>query len=423
VGPQVMVEARNLHGRTRGDRRRYRTEPEGPAPSGKDRSLPTTAQASGIRVVGDSQALKLHVLDSIDEAQTIWRSFERRAVASPFQTYGWLSNWYANVGHPTGVSPVIVFGYDQSERLVLLMPLGVGQAKGPRTLAWLGDGLAGYNAPLVDPALLQSFSPQAVDAIWQRIIDHVGSIDILRLRRQPRMLGQFHNPFVHGARVSGAGGGRLLVLPSTWTEFAAEHIGEGRRTGADCGRYLRQRGRLTIGLSLPVQARSRVVEKILAVARSQTGKQSRRNPLQQAGVGAFFKAMALSESTGFLNVSAVNVDDEMIAGSIGYVHGNRYYLAVTSIEASDDGVAAERLLCEELIRSCIVQGIKSIDFLGGTPAVPQWTGRPAPLYEAISGCSLTGQAVVGLKWAGRALGLSTSEHDAFGGGVRQTFKA
>ena len=417
-----MVEARNLRRRTRGDRSRYRTESGDQPPSATDRSLPTTAQASGIRVVGDSQALKLHVLESIEEARTIWRSFERRALASPFQTYGWLSNWHVNVGDPAGVSPVLVFGYDQSERLSLLMPLGVAQAKGLRTLSWLGDGLAGYNAPLVDPTLLQSFSPQAVEAVWQRIIGHVGRVDILRLRRQPRMLGQFHNPFVHGAKVSGAGGGRLLTLPSTWAEFAGEHIGEGRRTGADCARYLRRRGRLTIGLSLPTQPRSRVVEKILAAARSQTGRQARRNPLQQTGVGAFFKALALSESTGFLNVSAVNVDDEMVAGSIGYVHGNRYYLAVTSIEASEDGGCAERLLCEELIRSCIVQGIKSIDFLGDTPAVPQWTNRPAPLYEAISGCSMAGQAAVGLKWAGRALGLGASEHDAYGGGVRQTFE-
>jgi hypothetical protein len=111
----------------------------------------------------------------------------------------------------------------------------------------------------------------------------------------------------------------------------------------------------------------------------------------------------------------------MIAGSIGYVHGNRYYLAVTSIEASEDGVAAERLLCEELIRSCIVQGVKSIDFLGDTPAVPQWTGRPAPLHEAISGHSVTGQAAVGLNWVGGVLGLNATEQDAHGGGVRLTF--
>lgn len=416
-----MVEARNLRRRTRGDRRRHQPEPGEQAQSGRDRSLPTTAQASGIRVVGESQALKLHVLDSVDEARTIWRSFERRAVSSPFQTYGWLSNWYTNVGEPAGVSPVIVFGYDQSERLVLLMPLGVSQAKGLRTLAWLGDGLAGYNAPLVDPALLQSFPPQSVETIWQRIIGHVGSVDILRLRRQPRMLGQFHNPFVHGAKVSGSGGGRLLMLPSTWADFAAEHIGEGRHTGAECARYLRRRGRLTIGLGLPAQPRSRVVEKILVAARSQTGRQSRRNPLAQSGVGAFFKALALSESTGFLSISAVNVDDELVAGSIGYVHGNRYYLAVTSIEAGDDGAAAERLLCEELIRSCIVQGVKSIDFLGETSAVPEWTARPAPLYEAITGFSAMGQAAVSLKWAGRALGLGAGEQDAYGGGVRQTF--
>lgn len=186
---------------------------------------------------------------------------------------------------------------------------------------------------------------------------------------------------------------------------------------------MRQRGRLTIGLSLPTQPRARVIEKILTAARSQTGRKSRLNPLLQTGVGPFFKALAHSEGTGFLNVSAVNVDDEMIASSIGFVHGNRYYLAVTSIEASEDGASAERLLCEELIRSCIVQGIKSIDFLGDTPAVPQWTGRPAPLYEAISGCSVTGQTAIGLKWAGRAFGMGAGEHDAFGGGVRLTFEA
>lgn len=416
-----MAEVRNLTRRRGVDERRYRLERSAESRFNTARPVTDSATRSGVRRLGEQQPLNLHVIESMDDAATIWRSFERRAVSSPFQSYVWLSHWYLHVGQPAGVNPVLVFGYDEAERLVLMLPLGLTQTKGLKTLAWLGDGVAGYNMPLIDPTLLAEFRPQSVDRIWRDIIAYVGGIDILRLRRQARMLGQHHNPFVNGARPARAGGGRLLRLPPTWPEFVDKHLATSRRTGADCARHLRKRGRLTIGLNLPAQPRSRVIERILAVSRSQAGRQFRRSPLQHPGVGSLFRALAQAESTGFLSVCAVNVGDEMIAGSIGYIHGNRYYLAITSIEASDDGSAAERLLCEELIRSCIVQGVKSIDFLGGTAAVPQWTDKPSPLYENLAGQSLVGRATLGLNWARRVVGREQAEGDLLGGGIRQLY--
>lgn len=409
-----MVEAGDLYGQAHTRRGRAgSTDSREAAMPGAQPALAAGRSSTG--VANEVQALKLHVLESMEAARTIWRSFERRAIASPFQTYTWLSAWQANVGEPGAVSPLIVFGYDQSERLSLLMPLGVETAGGRKTLIWLGDGMAGYNAPLIDPGLLGSLTPQVVEVMWGSIVAHVGRVDVLRLRRQPKTIDRYRNPFIHGAKSAAAQGGRTLPLPSTWSEFAAEHIGEGHHTGADYARHLRQRGRLAIGLNLPSQSRTRVVERILATARSQAGRRVRSSVLLDDGVGSFLKTLALSEETGFFSVSAVNVDEEMLAASIGYVHGNRYYLSITTLEQSEDGRAAECLLFEELIRSCIVQGIRSIDCLGGTAAIPEWTRAPMPLYETVSGRSTVGMFSVGLGAMKQSIGLGGKVQDMASG--------
>ncbi len=390
---------------------------------------PDIPMASGILPVPNAEyrtretpELRLELLDSLEKGRAIWRSFERRASPSPFQTYSWINNWFQHVGARSNVKPVIVFGYDEDDKLRLVMPLGVRHSTAGKRLIWLGDEFSGYNCPLIDPVLLRMLDNKDVSKIWQNVINAIDDLDLVHLIRQPKRCGTHNNPFLLNASVSKKTNDRTISLTDSWDEFVETHNPEKMaHRNLEATRLLKNRGSLNVSLNVAPQDRSEVIDHIFGMSPVDSKKGLLSSSDAKQELRSFYESLADMETGSPLNVTSIDVDGSLVAGAIGYLHGDQYFVAMTAVENSTEGRAAEYVLGVELIRSCIVKGLKRIEFLGDTVLVPEWSSSSNQLFDTMIGLSARGVAASAIIRTSSEIFRPFGRSRIMAGGTRKIF--
>lgn len=359
---------------------------------------------SGIRYSDSIGTIRVAATQSLESAATVWRAFERRAISTPFQTYVWLENWQSQFGAAQGTTPHIVLGHDQSDSLCMIMPLAVRRRRGVRTLSWLGEGLAALHAPIIRPETIPNLDSTALDQLWRAILESAGEVDLVHLSNQPERIGRYLNPLAKRANGQVRSLGCVLSLPSHWPAFVESQMSSHRREQSSLDAdLLRRQGQIEIQLDLQSEERKFAIERVFTAARIATTKRHSVNPYADKSTSIFFQALAMEQMANPLSVSVLNLGDSMIACTVGYSHQDNYYVSLTLTENSERGDAAERMLCEQLVRSCIAQGMNSVEFLSGTSPFPEWGGGAHYLCERIEATSGRGRRSIGLMKARRAV--------------------
>ena len=358
---------------------------------------PQDTSRTGIRYSETIGAIRISSTQSLESASTLWRAFERRAISTPFQTYIWLNNWQSHIGTSHGITPHIVFGHDQSDGLCLIMPFAVSRRRGVLTLTWLGDGLAALHAPILKPEVISHLKSSALEQLWHAILETAGKIDLVHLSNQPARIGGHANPLVSLASGSFRSAGCTLPLPDRWSEFAESQEGKplNEQSGQDIA-LLRRNGQYEVRLDLPIEDRKIAIERVLGAAGAARSGRRKLNPYTEAGADSFFQALAVEQMINPLSVSSLNIAGQMLACVIGYSHQENFYVSLISAEKSERGRAAERVLCEQLVRSCIAQGMNSISFLSGTAPFLEWRKKASNLCEHLEAVSGKGRRSTGL---------------------------
>ncbi len=360
-------------------------------------NAPQHTSRTGIRYSETIGEIRISSTQSLESVSTLWRAFERRAILTPFQTHIWLDNWQSHIGTAHGVTPHIVFGHDQSDGLCLIMPFAISRRGGIRTLSWLGNGLAALHAPILKPEVISHLKSSTLERLWHAILETAGKIDLVHLSNQPKRISGHANPLVSLATGSFRSAGCTLPLPDRWSDFAESQEGKplNEQSGQDIA-LLRQNGQFEVRLDLPIEDRKTAIELALGAAGAARSGRRKLNPYTEAGADSFFQALATEQMINPLSVSSLNIADQMLACVIGYSHQENYYVSLISAERSERGRAAERVLCEQLVRSCIAQGMNSIAFLSGTAPLPEWRKRASNLCEHLEAVSGKGRRSIGL---------------------------
>src|SRR4051812_8908643 len=100
-----------------------RPRPTEPVPQ---HTLPeSTSPPLAMTGAGDRARTTLEIHDDLAAVETEWKSFERHADCTAFQTYGFLAAWQRHVGKRSGTVPAIVMGRDEGGQLLFILPLAV----------------------------------------------------------------------------------------------------------------------------------------------------------------------------------------------------------------------------------------------------------------------------------------------------------
>ena len=172
-------------------------------------------------------AVKLAVHQDLRAIETRWRTFEKAADGTAFQTYEWLATWQQHVGKRHGVRPVVVTGTDSHDAMLFLLPLAIDRLGPARRLTWLGSDLCDYNAPLLAPDFARRVGAVSFAQLWQDVLKEISRheglrFDFVHFEKMPEVVGRQTNPLCGLAVAENPSHAYQARLGSDWDTFYAE---------------------------------------------------------------------------------------------------------------------------------------------------------------------------------------------------------
>lgn len=122
-----------------------------------------------------------------------WLSFSSVAKHTPYQTLDWYEAWLTTVGVARRETPVIVQGFDDQDRLRILLPLVAKRHYGVTIAAFPGDKHANFNFPLTCPDT--TFSQASISSLLAHVAQE-RSIDLFFLDALPSQWDGTANPLL-----------------------------------------------------------------------------------------------------------------------------------------------------------------------------------------------------------------------------------
>ncbi|MFA6279342.1 MAG: GNAT family N-acetyltransferase [Bdellovibrionales bacterium] len=107
--------------------------------------------------------LTCQVLTSEQEVEALaqaWRALQERLGKAPFTGYDWAMAWWRTIGKPSGAALMVVAGFEETGRLVGLLPFSIRRKHGVRVLRLMGHEVYYYRNFLIE-------SESDVPLMWQ----------------------------------------------------------------------------------------------------------------------------------------------------------------------------------------------------------------------------------------------------------------
>ncbi len=338
----------------------------------------------------------LSIYTTLEPTQTRWRALQASGCSYGFQSYDWIAAWYQHLGQAQGWQIRLVELRDADGQTQLLLPLGIRRHHGLRVLSFLGGEVTDYHAPL----LQRDFPTATFAVLWQVILRQLrGEIDLLRVRRMPQLIEGCANPMILLAGMHATEQAHAASLTASFAQFqklrSAKMFADTRRQL----RRLHELGTVQLLVDVPSAQRTEVVAAMARQKARRWHETGSRDLFAEPGYLAFYQSLAAQGiGGGDVVVSALLVDDILVATHWGICYGQRYYWIMPGYEDGSWGrYSVGRILMDAVVQHCIERGLAIFDLTVGDEAYKlQWADQTLALYAGQQGYSLRGKLAVGI---------------------------
>ena len=361
---------------------------------------PASACALDASMAGDTPSYEIDILGSLEDAEHIWRSFERAALMSPYQAFDWVATWHRCFGALERVRPLIVVVRHMGVPSMLL-PLGLIDRSGITKCVFLGGKQINYAMPLLSGDWSEAFgSAPAIETVLKKIKQAEPSIDLFAFFNQPRDWHGQKNPMLQLVHKPSPSNSFCVPLRSDYQEFAA-----GRRSAKSLSKLRRKEEKIAreigpIRLIEPVT--SSEIDWALDLFRSQRlvrfSALGIPDPYQTSQGRQFLREATLGgegQGQGTLRWFVLMAGDTPIATFAGTQTGRHFSGFINSMLDGDFAKYSpgEVLLIAVLRRLC-AEGVEWFDLgIGEARYKEQWCDVD-PLVDAVVPMSTRGRLVM-----------------------------
>ncbi len=341
---------------------------------------------------------KFNICRTFSAAKPKWLEFENRAELYVFQSYDWISYNYQKTDSLYLSSPCIVQVQQCDRETVMILPLCIRQTAGVRVLTWLGNELSDYHAPLIHRHFSRLIDKSQFLSLWKQLLKVVPEFDAIDFRKQPQYIGRQQNPLLFIAGVEAHQYNYFCFLPQDWEQFSKRQFTSKFR--ADCKRRLKrlqEKGRVSFEVFTPGAKADALLRQLIEQKQQRYLETGVYNILQHVEyrdllLNAYHEKQSLAK---MIHLSAILVNDGVIAMHWGVIFRQRFYHLMPSIDREWNQFAPGRLLLEHLYQWCFGQGIAVFDFtIGDEPYKAVWSNQKLPLFRNIRAFTLKGRCYV-----------------------------
>jgi CelD/BcsL family acetyltransferase involved in cellulose biosynthesis len=273
-----------------------------------------------------------------------------------FQAREFVVAWQASFGRQRRFTPLFVEVRDGQGTPLLLLALAIERRAGIRTLTFLDQGHADYNAPLLLPAGRPRLADFTLD-FWRELLAALPPFDVARFDKMPEQLADLANPmFLLATGSNGAScHGTALARPWPEVEKTLQRPGKLRSKLKALG----ERGETRFLVAADAAERRRLLDRLIVQKQRRYEETHvpgfRENPDSLAFLREATEAFAAS---GALLLCGLLVGEEIVAVQWGLVQGPCYYALVTSFEGGD----WQRFSCGRLLNYLLLRHLHEKGF-------------------------------------------------------------
>jgi CelD/BcsL family acetyltransferase involved in cellulose biosynthesis len=328
--------------------------------------------------------VSLKVTSDLNDFSDIWPRSGRLlgARCHPFQHADFLAVWCATIGRERGTKPFFIAVMNKTEQPIALLALGLESRFGIRIMSFLDGGVSDYNGPVLFPDN-GCLHGQLIERIFELLERVLPKYDVLILNKMPKRVLDQGNPFVTPGTAHFWQSGYVLPVQNGWSET----IERGLPRAKDMRRKRRRLealGTMTYHVAATPEERDRFLK---AMMRQKSGRYLQTRGIDgfdSPGYRAFFSSATRSfADSGLLHLSAITVDDTILAVHWGYRVEDRFYYMMPSYETSGwDRYSPGRLLLNRLIEWSANNGVRLFDQgIGDEPYKLEYCDDTIPLYS------------------------------------------
>jgi CelD/BcsL family acetyltransferase involved in cellulose biosynthesis len=334
--------------------------------------------------------LSFDIHTGFDAIEDEWRSFQKIAECTAFQSFEWLSAWQRHIGAREGIVPAIVVGRFAGGKTAFILPLAVEPRHWAKRLCWLGQDLCDYNAPLLARDFSQRVTPERFAALWREMQKHMQSDSELRhdwieFEKMPRTIGVQANPFTFLDVTPNANSAHITQLGSDWdTFYLAKRSSATRRRDRAKRRHMTEFGEIRFVTATEPDDLRQTLETLWEQKKQIFARKGISDIFARPGYREFFTAFASNPNTRHLtHVSRVEVGTTCAAANFAIVFGDCYYHVLSSYcDGQLTRYGPGTLHLRELLAYAIKSGLRLFDFtIGDEHYKLEWSDLRLQLYD------------------------------------------
>jgi CelD/BcsL family acetyltransferase involved in cellulose biosynthesis len=339
------------------------------------------------------KTFKLRVADTVAHFADVWPRTDRFGSARcyAFQCADMLQVWCDSLGKARGTRPLFIGVFDEIDRPVLLLPLGIEREGGIQVLRFLDGGVCDYNAPVMfEP--LRRWDRETIQRLWRAVVRALPRFDLAIFDKMPADICGTSNPLTGLGVTPYERSGHFINLTSTWDEYAAKRLPY-KRESAVQRRRLARIGRVAFTVAKSSVDRERILGAMLR-------QKSRRyletwgvDGLDRPGYRQYYNAIVEQLSwPGPLVITALEIDDKVLATNWGFLADKRFIGIVMTFEGGEfKRLSPGRVLLEEFLKWHFENGTRVFDFgIGDERYKVAYTDQRLLLYQATTSATFAG---------------------------------
>lgn len=332
----------------------------------------------------------LQIETDFDQCAEIWQGLEVDAVASPYQGYAWMSNWWRHVEARDGSEPRIVM-LRRNGTLAAIIPLALRRHMGAKVAGMIGGKHFNYQTPLWRPEL---FDDGARDAMPQtlRLIARAIGADLIEATNLPREWHAQMNPMALETANICPSPSYMLPLSASFDAICEERrskksLQQLRRkrkkleglTGSV--RFLQAENEATCAMVLRAAAAHREARRIASGVPSFFETPGSEAFLREAACGGVMAHNRGATSSCTVRLHYLQAGDTVVATYIGAAMNGVYSCFVNSFDTTFEACSPGDILLHDLIEALCEEGFQSFDLGVGDERYKKAWCDPVNLYS------------------------------------------
>jgi CelD/BcsL family acetyltransferase involved in cellulose biosynthesis len=287
--------------------------------------------------------------------QEAWNSLEKKNNFVIFQTLNWNKSWLKINSSNNSVFIFIVY---KDEKVVALFPFYLQKKFFFKIIKWIGYDVSDYLGPLIDKDYVVTQSE--FNDVWYQIISSLKKYsDLLYLDKQSSHKGLFFNPILKYLNCQNYSENYGIKL-FDW-QVVKKNKKKSLQQFSRKQKKLSKLGKLEFIVDIDDEEEKKEIITLLIKWKKNTNK---INNFSNSFIDEFYFAIIKNSQ---LKISVLKLDNEIIAGILGFKFLNKYFFLIPSykIEEKTYRYSPGKILLINLLDSLYENNVSFFDFCNG----------------------------------------------------------